>query len=204
LLSFVLSSLIGFAQTQPEISGTIVFVHNGALFTKALPDGKPLEISRGAEAPKFAPSGEWISYIIPRGGNRLLIVRSIKGPGSILSLQTTGHAAWSPSKDELAFPLDDALRVIRPDRNGGNSDHRLVFRANTGDTISSFCWSVDGSHVAIVSGHDQMVHLWSVDAESGDAREIDVQGSDRSNVIGGATLAGWSVDGQHIFLWSNP
>jgi hypothetical protein len=62
----------------------------------------------------------------------------------------------------------------------------------------SFCWSMDGSRLAVLKS-GQSPTLWSVDPASNRAEQIPVDAD-----LGTAKLAGWTSDGQRVLIWPNP
>src|ERR1700680_4738479 len=42
--------------------GTIAYLQADGLWVRDLPDGRPRKVSKGAKAPCFSPSGEWVAF----------------------------------------------------------------------------------------------------------------------------------------------
>src|SRR5690349_6645337 len=110
-------------------------------------------------------------------------------PTAMLNFQTQGEVHWSPERDELAFVVPNGLMVIQPDRDGSRVKSRLVYRSESPNAVLSFCWSQDGSHLAVLAGGHQEPSLWNIETATGHAEQIPINAE-----VGSAKLGGWTSD----------
>jgi dipeptidyl aminopeptidase/acylaminoacyl peptidase len=87
--------------------GSVVWIQNGTLWIRYLPDGAPRALAAGTDlsAPKFSPSGRWILF---NDSDDLLRVISADGTQS-KSWVTAGPAQWLPGRDCLTIDQTTVL-----------------------------------------------------------------------------------------------
>lgn len=188
------------AQAPLDIKGKIVYIDQGSLWSKTLPAGTPSEIIGGAENPQWSAASEWLSYDIPGGGSPdTLFVRLMSPPYTTLNFKAEGEVRWSPANEEIAIVTRDGLTRVRPNRETKNVQTQVLYHPEPGTRVISFCWSMDGNRVAVLTGDAQTQTLWQVDNTSAKAEKISLDAD-----IGTAKLAGWTSDNKRIVMWPNP
>ena len=201
---FLTTGILLAAQTPSpaslDLKGKMVYVVEGSLWSKTLPNGAPSEITGAAENPRWSSANDWLSYDIPgAGGPDTLFVRLMSPPYTTLSFKSDGEVRWSPAHSEIAFVSRDGLTRIRPDRESKNVQNQVLYHPEPGTRILSFCWSSDGSRLAVLTGSADNQTLWNVDNTSLHAEKINLDAD-----IGTGKLAGWTSDNQRVILWPNP
>jgi WD40 repeat protein len=188
------------AQAPLDLKGKLVYIDQGSLWSKTLPTGTPSEIVGGGENPQWSAASEWLSYDIPGGGSPdTLFVRLMSPPYTTLNFKSEGEVHWSPANEEIAFVARYGLTRIRPNRETKSVQTQVLYHPDPGNRVISFCWSMDGKHLAVLSGDAQTQTLWQVDNASGKAEKISLDAD-----IGSAKFAGWTSDNQRIVMWPNP
>jgi Tol biopolymer transport system component len=195
----LLASAFLVGQENTDSKGKIAYVHQGVLWAKALSLARPTEIARDGENPQWSPSGQWLSYDIPRPAINSLVVRAMSKPDVSLNLQTQGEVHWSPTKDELGFVTAQGLMLIRPDKEGHRVEPQVLYPTQKPNVVFSFCWSLDGNRLAVLISGQGTPTLWNVDPATKHADQIPMDAD-----VGSAKLAGWTSDEQRIVMWPNP
>jgi dipeptidyl aminopeptidase/acylaminoacyl peptidase len=171
--------------------GTIAYLQADGLWVRDLPDGRPRKVSKGAKAPCFSPSGEWIAF---DGG----VVRSDGTAGASLPL---GASLWLAQQDALAIATEDGLGLFSP-RNSWSAP------TATHKGVGIPVFNADGS--AFVYGS-------AVRAGTGPGGERMRDGQLRRATLGGTesrTLLSqhlvlpipyaWTRDSRFILYWEDP
>jgi len=182
--------------------GKLAYVHDGDIWTQDLPDGHPKPVTTGghAYAPRWSPSGEWLSYVTSTDGPAVRVVRA---DGSSAHRVNAYGAIWSPTADRLVY-LDHHGSLIAENADGSG---RTVL-AEADDYLRVYMsepkWSPDGQWVAFVRDdradvivRSDDIALWVVRPDGSEAREIYSLGRQARNSM---FTVGWSADSSRVLF----
>lgn len=190
--------------------GKVAYIHNGALWVRELPAGRPKRLWTGTVShPRWSPSGRWLAV---NEGDRIRVLPvgwRTRGMG----LEGSG-ATWSPAADRLAFQ-DSAgnLVVVDAQRNL----RAVVAEAATYGPIVGHQWSPDGRSLAFLGDpsapgsppgarrpdpSDRLpATTWTVGVDGGNPTEAVRAPSEEQTCL---QLAGWSPDSREVLYWQVP
>ncbi len=152
----------------------------------------------------ISPDGQFIAYVVPKGGEKSIMVQDISGgqPLQVFygKIDVGWYLRWSPDGSELMISCATEKtegNFIIP-RLGGNAQ-RITF-------YPYFCWSPDGSQIAGASQNSKSITF--IDKTTGDsASAIELQGDfewfweiDWSPV--GNRLAFLTFDEKETVIWT--
>jgi hypothetical protein len=180
--------------------GTIAYIQKDGLWTRDLPSGTPRRLVEGAnlQAPRFSPSGKWISYF----GNETLQTISHAG-GAPSKLCRASQAQWVPGRDDLLAQYEEGLKLFTasagfraPTREIPRGELPAIFSANGSEMV--YGDTVPGSDTSL-GMPDRTGRLCSLalSSETGSAKPL------FSKHLSGAVPAAWIDDGQILF-WEDP
>ena len=180
--------------------GKVVYVLNGDLWVKSLPDGEPRRITRGGglSQPSWSPSGSWLAARLGTDQVWALSADGLQSQG--LNGGKPVHAfAWSPVKDRLAYVTGSGAEYGELRLAGGDGkDIKVLVGQNGSAAIQRIAWSPAGDWIAYQlirrkpGQETPYVGLWTVSADGGRPVEL---------YSGNPTLAGWTGDGRGLLFW---
>ena len=193
----------------PGPMGKLVYVDDGDIWTKQLPDGTPQRLTTDGRsfAPRWSPSGEWILFEKPvtRGSAETYVIREDGTSLRRILALPWGKATWSPVDDRLAYI--EAERLVVEDADGGNRVTLVDRPPQERFTVSTLRWSPDGQWVAYALQQAMAnptafdccgrayVGLWASRADGSEHRELLADsGPPRAGVI----VAGWTPDSRQL------
>jgi Tol biopolymer transport system component len=184
--------------------GKLTYVQGGDIWVKALHSGEPQRLTTDGRnsQPRWSPSSEWLAF---RKDEQVWLMSADGKDARSLNEGTAVDAfAWAPADDRLAYVAVAGLQVISAD---GLAPVTLVTPSLPGHgpgRMGRIAWSPDGAWIACEWQEwqpDQPLTyqgLWKVSANGEQLAELYASGAPEK---GEAVLAGWSLDGQHIFFW---
>ena len=134
------------------------------------PDGKQLVLQDASNGIVIADLATGESRAVPHGAER------------------GAYATWSKAGPHLVF--EGAGGIFRTNTDGANT-RRLTSNPGLNEWPR---FSPDGSQVAYASGSEEEKHLWVVDADGTEARQL------TSGIMYGDAYATWSPDGKTILI----
>jgi len=185
--------------------GKLAYVQGGDIWVKTLPDGEPQRLTTDGRnsAPHWSPSGEWLTF--RKGDYQVwLISTDSNGAHSLNEGAAVDAFAWAPTDDRLAYVAAAGLQVISAH---DATPVTLVLPSLPGHgpgRMGRITWSPNGDWIACEWQEWQPEQpltyqgLWRVSSDGEQLAELYVSGAPEK---GEAVLAGWSLDGQHIFFW---
>ncbi len=191
--------------------GKVAYVQGGDIWTKILPDGQPQRLTNDGRstAPKWSPSGSWLSF--QKGDPALgqLRIMAVDGSNERQVTDTDTDPIikydWSPIDDIIAYStLSGSLWVVNAD---GSNPIRLVEPEtdeiqHTSGLVRNFAWSPDGQWIAyewFVQGASTLPNhqsLRKIALASGEPLELYEFTDD-----GILQLVGWSPQGRRLLFW---
>lgn len=164
--------------TTPPNLGRIAYVQGGDIWTRALPDERPLRLTTDGRnrEPRWSPTGNWLAFRrerqslvqrqvpcdTPRARQELcleptlvlqnqvwLIEENGNNPRPINRSLSVDYVAWSPVRDKLAYvTADGELQTINADGTG----LQILIASNATDISRNragrIAWSPDGNWLA--------------------------------------------------------
>jgi len=193
-------------ETSASALGKLAYVQGGDIWVKALPDGEPQRLTTDGRnsQPRWSPSGEWLAF--RKGDYQVWLIRA--DGNDVHPLYERGPVsafAWSPAEDRLAYVAGSDMLSLET-INADSTDPVTLILPATGAVgrLGRIAWSPDGAWIAYEWLKQRPAQyltyqgLWKVPANGGQRTELYASGAPEK---GEAVLAGWSLDGQHIFFW---
>lgn len=191
--------------------GKVAYVQGGDVWTKILPDGQAQRLTNDGRstAPKWSPSGSWLSF--QKGDPALGQLRIMAADGSnersVADTDTDPIItyAWSPLEDILAYAtLSGSLWIVNAD---GSNPVQLV-EPETDETqkssglVRNFAWSPDGQWIAyewFIQGASTLPNYQSL-------RKVAIVTGEQLELYefldeGILRLVGWSPQGKRLLFW---
>lgn len=179
---------------QPADLGKVVYLSEGALWIKDLPDGDPVRLADGGSHPRWSPSGRWVAF--RRDNEQLWIADTLSG--QLIQLndgQTVGPFDWKSNQDVLAYVAgDNEIRLYDP---GLDEEYLLIPQVENRKTLQ-LVWSPDGKQLALhwfeqTPENPPYSAIWLISSR-GDLQPGDIYNGDPE-------LLGWTSDGKSLLLW---
>ena len=152
-------------------------------------------------SPAWSPDGRQIAFVSDRNGDRELYYEGsgfyntdiflMNADGTGVEQLTfgpedwTGGPAWSPDGSSIAFSSSGEIFAIEL----ASGDVRLL--SNSDLLVGSPAWSPDGAWIAYIEIQDEFSHVWVMDADGNEARQLTFGNFWESTLT-------WSPDGIHI------
>lgn len=200
------------AQPSPPPPDLLAYIHEGNLWTRALPDGPARQITTDGNnrGPRWAPSGAWLAY---RKDTQLWVVQADGKEAQPVTNAVATHYAWSPTEDALAYATETGSLWVSTAPNWRAQE--LVIGGGSimsGAIVDTFAWSPNGTTIAYSlggiraneGGEPQLyAGLWRIEADGTNATEVYQVSNPQGSGRGGQTVrvAGWSYDSQLILFW---
>lgn len=162
----------------PSVLGRIAYVQGGDIWTRTLPDEKPLRLTTDGRnrEPRWSPTGNWLAFRrerqsiiqrqvpceLPRARQEMcleptaviqnqvwLIEENGNNPRPINRSLSVDYLAWSPVRDKLAYVTSDGeLQTI----NADGTSLQILISVSSADSprgrTSRIAWSPDGNWIA--------------------------------------------------------
>ncbi|MDZ7790830.1 MAG: S9 family peptidase [Xanthomonadales bacterium] len=190
----------------------IVFINDGDLWTVAVDSQSPVRLTRDehdVRAPKPSPDGGHIAFYSARSGHQDIWLIDADGSGEPRQLTQESMAAeeirlghaWSPDGETIAYFSNksdywsDGLWLV----DVASGKERRLTDEIMGQATPA--WSDDGSRIAVyATGKDEFWYgdlsdLYVIDAESGDARRVEMQ----VHTVA-MNRPQWTPDGSELFF----
>ncbi|MGE0229729.1 MAG: LuxR C-terminal-related transcriptional regulator [Dehalococcoidia bacterium] len=173
--------------------GKLVWVRDGDLWVRTLPDGEPRRLtSDGSNSlPRWSPSGEWVLYTHgPVGDDAQSWVVRADGSGRRRVEATQFYASqWKPGEDLLLLVRPDGAVVVEDVATG--SAHTVIdpYSSTTEGRAVVPWWTPDGARVAFVEERWPREESDSRGGPSGDERTyvglrvVDADGSKSRELV---------------------
>lgn len=190
------------APTLPSELGLLAYVQGGDIWGKALPYGEPRRLTTDGrnQEPRWSPSGRWLAF---RKDEQVWTMQADgSGAHPLAGGVSIAAFAWAPDRDLLAYVSGDELYVVNAD--SGSPVKLVAASPSAPQRLGRIAWSPDGQWIAYERVEQQPKQslisqgLWKVSADGEQLAELYASGAPEK---GEAILAGWSLDGEHVFFW---
>lgn len=183
--------------------GVVAYVDGGDIYTKVLPDGRPIRLTQDGENswPLWSSSGKWIAFV---KASALWVMRTDGNHARSLGPVTpgAGQIAWSPTADRLAYISNGTLMLV----NANGTEAVSVEPVSGGERKQARAleWSPDGAWLAFeavvgTGGKTPSKQgLWRIKADGSHEQAIYLSPHPAQTQ---SHLAGWSPDGKSILFW---
>jgi len=164
--------------TTPPNLGRIAYVQGGDIWTRTLPNEKPLRLTTDGRnrEPRWSPTGNWLAFRrerqsivqrqvpceIPRARQELCLEPTVVIQNQVWLIEENGnnarpinrslsvdHLVWSPVRDRLAYvTAEGELHTINADGTGLQILNSINSADSTRGRTGRIAWSPDGNWIA--------------------------------------------------------